>query len=567
MEEYVYLGFVVVVGIIFAIQSYRTKKEALKRLEDTINKNYGNIPDKKYQEGELDRISSLYKYLKNKKDKENKINDTEYIDDITWNDLDMNEVFKHINNTYSSVGDEYLYNMLRTPQDSGKLKEFNRMVSWFYENEENAKEMQKKFSKIGCSKKVSLFEFIHRLDDLGKRSNLKHYIQILAFFAATAMLLTVPTVGIGVFIVVVAYNIITYYKQKSVVENYFICFKYLINIVILSRDIEKKLSDDFAQYKEEIKLTNKKLEALRTGLFLISDGMNGSIAEIIMDYVRMLLHLDIIKFNSMLQKTIDHIDEVDRLFFCMGKIEAAIAVASFRKHLKNEYEEFALPEIIENGKNYISFDNIYHPLIKKPVKNSLTEKKSVLLTGSNASGKSTFLKTVAINTILSRTIYTATADRMILSPFVVYSSMALRDDLKNQESYYIVEIKALKRIIDASKNGKPMLCFVDEVLRGTNTVERIAASSEILKSFTGSNVMCFAATHDIELTHILEKLYSNYHFEETIEDNDISFNYRLNSGRATTRNAIKLLKVIGYDNEIIEAAQQIADNFIKTGSW
>ena len=131
MEEYVYLGFVVVVGIIFAIQSYRTKKEALKRLEDTINKNYGNIPDKKYQEGELDRISSLYKYLKNKKDKENKINDTEYIDDITWNDLDMNEVFKHINNTYSSVGDEYLYNMLRTPQDSGKLKEFNRMVSWF----------------------------------------------------------------------------------------------------------------------------------------------------------------------------------------------------------------------------------------------------------------------------------------------------------------------------------------------------------------------------------------------------------------------------------------------------
>ena len=130
-----------------------------------------------------------------------------------------------------------------------------------------------------------------------------------------------------------------------------------------------------------------------------------------------------------------------------------------------------------------------------------------------------------------------------------------------------MEIKALKRIIDASKNGKPMLCFVDEVLRGTNTVERIAASSEILKSFTGSNVMCFAATHDIELTHILEKLYSNYHFEETIEDNDISFNYRLNSGRATTRNAIKLLKVIGYDNEIIEAAQQIADNFIKTGSW
>lgn len=86
--------------------------------------------------------------------------------------------------------------------------------------------------------------------------------------------------------------------------------------------------------------------------------------------------------------------------------------------------------------------------------------------------------------------------------------MALRDDLNAQNSYYIVEIKSLKRILDAvdKDDKRPVLCFVDEVLRGTNTVERIAASSEILKSLRYKNVLVFAATHDIELTYLLENI-------------------------------------------------------------
>ena len=83
-----------------------------------------------------------------------------------------------------------------------------------------------------------------------------------------------------------------------------------------------------------------------------------------------------------------------------------------------------------------------------------------------------------------------------------------------------------------------VLCFVDEVLRGTNTVERIAASTQILKSLCHPGVLCFAATHDIELTELLQKDFDNYHFEEDIRDGDIFFNYRIKEGRATTRNAI-----------------------------
>jgi len=111
------------------------------------------------------------------------------------------------------------------------------------------------------------------------------------------------------------------------------------------------------------------------------------------------------------------------------------------------------------------------------------------------------------------------------------------------------------------------LCFVDEVLRGTNTVERIAASTQVLKSLAGNNMCCFAATHDIELTSLLNDYYDNYHFEEEIRDGDIFFNYTLLDGKATTRNAIMLLEIMGYSPSIIEQARQQAEHFVASGIW
>jgi len=146
--------------------------------------------------------------------------------------------------------------------------------------------------------------------------------------------------------------------------------------------------------------------------------------------------------------------------------------------------------------------------------------------------------------------------------------MALRDDLENSESYYIVEIRSLQRILDKVKESKvPVLCFIDEVLRGTNTLERIASSSEILAYLAGKGAMCFAATHDIELTNMLKKYYVNYHFEEHVDEEDVLFDYRLREGAANTRNAIKLLNMIGYDKVITYNAEKQARDFLKSGLW
>ena len=147
--------------------------------------------------------------------------------------------------------------------------------------------------------------------------------------------------------------------------------------------------------------------------------------------------------------------------------------------------------------------------------------------------------------------------------------MALKDDLESGESYFIVEIRSLKRVLDAAKEeGKaPVFLCVDEVLRGTNTTERISASAEILLALSKLPMQIFAATHDLELTELLNGIYTNYHFSETVEGDDVKFSYLLTKGPADSRNAIRLLRLMGYDPSITDRAQERADRYERTGRW
>ena len=246
-----------------------------------------------------------------------------------------------------------------------------------------------------------------------------------------------------------------------------------------------------------------------------------------------------------------------------------LAVASYREML----EGYTLPVFQAGGSvgniQRMEIKGLYHPLVPNPVKNDVSTKRCMLLTGSNASGKSTFIKAVAINALFAQTIHTVLAEAYQACFFRIYSSMALRDDILSNESYFIVEIKSLKRIFSAVKKSSdiPVLCFVDEILRGTNTVERVAASAELLQAISAERAMCFAATHDIELTYLLEGDFENYHFEEQLGKDDISFDYQLRKGRADSRNAIQLLSVIGFEERLVQKAQERVGHFLKNGVW
>jgi len=146
--------------------------------------------------------------------------------------------------------------------------------------------------------------------------------------------------------------------------------------------------------------------------------------------------------------------------------------------------------------------------------------------------------------------------------------MAIADDLIEGESYFISEIKSLRRIADADTSEQPLLCVIDEILRGTNTVERIAASSELLMHLSKEKTLCLAAIQDVELCTLLYGQYRMLHFEETVtEDGDVLFDYIIKDGAATTRNAIKLLSNMGFDRKLVIRAYERAERYSALGKW
>lgn len=558
MEIYI-IGCMAVIVFLF-VQFYFAQRNRKNAFHEKIIREWGKVPEREYTDAELESITHYYKNtIDNSEDSKNRV------DDITWNDLDMDEIFMQMNNTYSSAGEEYLYYMLRTQKTSAEeLLKREELITFFANNKKEREKLQMIYGEIGRKKGISVSDYINRLKDVSKESNRKHYIIILLLVCVAGIFCADTTIGVLAFIVLTFYSITSYYKRKAVIEHYFVCFRIINNIISNIKKIKKCNISILEPYVKEMETAARNLRGIEKGTGILpTDNLTGSLLDVILDYIRMMTHIDLIRFNNMLSIFIEKEEDVSIIIKNIGFIEAMIAVASFRENL----DYYSIPEFADKSENMICAENLYHPVLTKPVPNSISTSKSVLITGSNASGKSTFLKSVAINSILAQTIHTVAARKYRAGFFRIMSSMALKDNLLGNESYYIVEIKSLKRIIDSINENVPVLCFVDEVLRGTNTVERIAASSQILKFLSGRNAICFAATHDIELTHILEGMYDNYHFQEEVQENDIIFNYRLYSGRAVSRNAIKLLKVMGYDDTIVEEANKNAAYFIEKGKW
>lgn len=554
MQILVFLAAVVIIAVYVTVTNNKRKQKAVI---NRLKKSWGRPASRKYTGEDYECISHYFRRSASE----------DSIDDITWNDLGMDEIFKQMNNTNSSVGQEYLYKMLRQPDaDMTMLKKLDTLAKSIDTDEVNRLELQKVFVWIGRAKHISISDYCDVVVGLEKKSNLLHYASVIFLLASILFTCIVsPVIGIWLCIAAVAFSIITYYKCKAAVDRYFICVNHIVKLLMGAKKITGLNIDFLAEYNTWLKDIYEELSDITKRSWLLETGnVDGSIAEMLLDYLRMLTHMDLIKFNNLIKLFRDKEERIYELIDILGFIEASIAVASFRNMLNN----WCVPEFGEDSKNCLEVKNVYHPLIKEPVANSICTKRNVLLTGSNASGKSTFLKTIAINALLAQTIYTSVSEYYKAPVYRIYSSMALRDDLSNSNSYYIVEIKSLKRILDATeRKGHPVLMFVDEVLRGTNTVERIAASSEILKSVKPGRALVFAATHDIELTTLLSNNYDNYHFQEKVTDDEVLFDFRLYTGPATTRNAIKLLNTIGYDDRIIKAAQKSAAYFLENGRW
>ncbi|HJD37860.1 MAG TPA: DNA mismatch repair protein MutS [Candidatus Blautia ornithocaccae] len=539
------------------VLNYYEKGKRRKLFLERMMASWGKIPQREYSYDELEHIAQFFR----KREKEGF-----YVDDITWNDLDMDRIFALINQSISPIGDEYLYEILRKPVfEEEELKERQRLLEFFSEKEMERHKVQALLAGIRKPGNVSVYEAVSVTKEVEIQGKGFQIVMCGAFFLSLLFFAAMPSPGIFCFLGICILNIITYFMRKQDIDLYLTSFRCVIQLLEAQKNLEKLKIPELASYMEEGKRCRKELRTFQKGSFLVLEqsSAGGGMEGLIMDYIRMLTHIDLIKFSTMMKAMQEHQEEILGLMKIFGYLDAMISIASFRVSLPY----YSIPELEMAGKAYLKVENLYHPLLSHPVANSIEAENGILVTGSNASGKSTFLKNIAVNTILAQTIYTVTASEYQAPYFKVMTSMALRDDLERGESYFIVEIRSLKRILDETEKEGCLLCIIDEVLRGTNTIERIGASSRILAGLDREHVLPFAATHDIELSYILEDLYENYHFEEEVKEHEVVFNYLLKKGRVTTRNAIRLLEMTGYPENLSEEAKKAVADFEETGIW
>jgi hypothetical protein len=553
--SYLIIGIFILLCIIYTILK---RKRNIKLLQGSISKRWGKVPEIQCGNGELTDISRYYYNLSD-------INtNTFFIDNITWNDLDMDSVFKRLNNTQSSVGEEFLYALLREPvSDEQILKERHRLIEYFSQNADVRLKFQVILAGMGKTRFIGISNYFFNNEKyISFKSRIYSILSIGLLISPLASIIN-PMTGFLCMAIMFAVNALVYYKTKNMIESYLEGYGCIVHLIKTSKKIADADIEGIHDYAKRLKELSGKIRSLTINSFYPFFYKTN---DWFLEPLKVLFLVELIAFERLSKVISKHKIEIRNLYETIGLLDSMISIASYRETL----ESYTVPSLYKytvSGYPTLFFKDAFHPLLNNPVSNSINLEKPILITGSNASGKSTFLKTIAINAIFAQTIYTCLAREYKSSYYRIFSSMELREDMANNESYYTAEIKSLKRVIDNLKNDDPVLCVIDEVLRGTNTIERIAASSEVLISLCRKNCMCIAATHDIELASILYSQFDNYHFQESFNDNKILFEYRIYPGKATTRNAIKLLKILGFEDITVKAAEERANRFMREGKW
>lgn len=242
----------------------------------------------------------------------------------------------------------------------------------------------------------------------------------------------------------------------------------------------------------------------------------------------------------------------------LGECELLASLACFA----DEEPDAAWPQFVSDGCR-LEIDDGRHPLIAPAtaIANSLTldqQTSTWIVTGSNMSGKSTFLRMAAVNVLLAEIGSAVTARRVCLTPLRILTDLRIRDDLSRRESYFLAEVRQIRRMVELAESGDAVFGLIDEPFRGTNSEERIAAAGAVILALVQGGGVFLIATHDAALTQLADnKKAVNWHFRESFDNAELVFDHRLQPGPAESRNALKVLEGEGYPEKLTRRARRI----------
>lgn len=470
------------------------------------------------------------------------------VDERTCRDLDLDRVFRVLDHTSSAVGQQVLYARLRNPSDHPEaIKRFGRLTAGLEADAGLRERVRARLEALTGREPYGLPDLL--VGPLPRRRWVYALLPILGVAPLVSLVLAfVWPRALLAFIAALVLNVLIrgYLRPR---------LGYLaepFRVVRLLITTGERLAAAVPHECETIVADLSALRPLRrrTWLFLLT-AEGAEWTRMIYEELSTLFLVDMVLFVGAIGELDRHRATLRRVFEFVGEIDAAMAMASYR----SAGAHWVAPDFAAPGAPLI-VEDVVHPLVATPVPNSvrLAPGRGALITGSNMSGKTTLIRAIGVNAILAQSVDLCLATRYAAPPLRVATSIVRFDDVAGGTSYYVDEVRAVLELVRTASGDVPALFLLDEVFRGTNAIERIAAARGVLHHLARSPHFVVAATHDLELVELLADRFDALHFREEIAGGTMTFDYHLRPGASSTRNAIRLLEALGAPPAVISDA-------------
>jgi hypothetical protein len=486
--------------------------------------------------------------------------ETELVDEHTWADLEMERVFVRVNKCMAPPGAQYLYALLRRFQSSPEALRQNVATHHVFAGKPGpGAAVRQALRRLGYKESAEIPDVLcGPPPTVPAGHRLFYLVSAAAVLCPFGLLISpwflLPSLALWIL------NIALHFAFYRTVVRHAPALTGLAALLGCVPGLVQALQGSGLPEEQELSSLREVARRVQKQISrtFLSRESNNDLTRLIVEYLNLFCLFELCSLCRAICAVNHERVGLMSLYRLVGRLDAL-------QGLSTALTEFPVICAAESGPGRrFTLVDAYHPLLDNPVANSLDGAgNSLLFTGTNMAGKTTFIKALGINLLLAQTLGLCFARRAVFPPARLKTLIHREDTTLAGQSYFFYEATELLRMVEQTKrNGHEVWFVLDEVFRGTNTLERVAAAAAVLGHMTLHGVV-IASTHDHELTTLLSSHFDSYHFSEVVEGQQARFDYRLRSGPCTSRNAIRLLTIAGFPQSVIDSATRVAQSIAR----
>ncbi len=472
----------------------------------------------------------------------------------TARDLHLDTIFTHLDRAESTVGQQLLYHRLRTSGRAVDIDAFEALSTQVAIDAATRERLQLALRRLHDPAGYLLMSLTSAPPD----TRAWHVVFTLLATVMVVALLLAPWYPVALFVAVnvLVVNVVVRGLTASRIGASVGVFREIAPLLAAAQVIARVECPAADAILAPLREALPRTRALRRWASWAARPSADPLTAAVFEYLNLALLLDANAFFFGSRAVRRQAEELRCVLSATGTVDAALAVASFRAGNTH----WCRPTDARPG-TPLRLVDVRHPLLADAVANTITlgPPSGVLVTGANMSGKSTLLRTIGVNVVLAQALNTCFAASYEGPELCVHSLLGRLDDLAAGKSSHLVDVEVVLDMVAASESHVSHLFLLDELFRGTNTVERVAAAEAVLAHLVEHSReyghVAIAATHDDELVALLADTYVAVHLRDTLNADGLSFHYTLAPGPATSRNAIALLDLHGAPRSLVARAE------------